>query len=98
MGEIVYTVHACIKPEIDSLGIGSVWKCDCGKLFELVYYPAVTYYHSDSIPSFISWTPLAPRWFDEATQTPVPREKRESFIYTPRQTRWQKFRNKLGEN
>lgn len=93
---IVYKVHLCDIPEINGLGIGSVWKCDCGKLFELVYYPAVTYYHSDSIPSSIGWTPLAPRWFDEATQTPVPSAKRINFTYTPRQTKWEKLRSKLG--
>ena len=85
MSEIVYKVHLCESPEYKGLGIGSVWKCDCGKLFELTYYPGIVYYHSASIPSSFGWTPLASRWFDEATQTPIPSHLR--IIEMPLQTK-----------
>ena len=91
MSEIVYKVHACNLPDTDSLGIGSVWKCDCGKLHELTFYPAVQYYHSDSIPASLGWTPLAPRWFDEATQTPVPKNQRLiEYRSQPKRKWWQR--------
>jgi hypothetical protein len=92
MSEIVYTVHRCLLPEYEGLGIGSVWKCDCEKLFELTYYPGVPYIHSAPLPSHIAWTALAPRWFDEATQTPTPKHLRIiDFPVITRKTKWQRF-------
>jgi hypothetical protein len=85
MSEFVYKVHSCVLPEYEGLGIGSVWKCDCNKLFELTYYPGIPYIHSASVPSSIAWSALAPRWFDESTQTPIPRHLR--IIEMPVQTK-----------
>jgi hypothetical protein len=85
MSEFVYKVHSCVLPKYKGLGIGSVWKCDCNKLFELTYYPGIPYIHSASVPSSIAWSTLAPRWFDESTQTPIPRHLR--IIEMPVQTK-----------
>jgi hypothetical protein len=94
MSEIVYKVHACQLPEFDGLGLGSVWKCDCGKLYELYEFPRIQGYHFPSIPAVIGWVKLAPRWFNEETQTPVPLGQR-IIIYQTKPTKWQKLINKF---
>jgi hypothetical protein len=99
MSEMVYVVHSCILPESDGLGEGSVWRCDCQKMYELVYYPSVIYYHSASIPASIGWAELAPRWWNEETQTPTPRLQRTGILLQEQtkksvampKTNWQRF-------
>lgn len=95
MGEIVYAVHTCKTPSTDDLGLGSVYRCDCGNLFELVYYPSIPGVHLPTIPSSFGWTPMAPRWFDEATQTPVPKAQRIIVFETKEKTKLQNFADRM---
>lgn len=59
-GKYIKEIHACNKPErLPTQNIGTVWQCDCGKIYELNYIGGNVY-----VPSAWSWRYITPEQWD----------------------------------
>lgn len=58
-GKYLKEVHACDRPEINPAhGQGTVWQCDCGRIYVQSWHESVY-----GIPSNWSWRPIpAENW------------------------------------
>lgn len=64
MSEIIYSVHRCSTPhETNTLGDGTIWRCDCGFMWE--FRPVNASYR------YTEWFPLPKRYWNEVEQRPL---------------------------
>lgn len=58
-GEFIKIVHQCDTPEAENQGIGSIWKCDCGKEWTSYYDRdfGIRWYWSNRPPMIYKTTP-----------------------------------------
>lgn len=67
-GKYIKEVHACNLPERKPQhGMGTVWECDCDRIYMLTYYPAIY-----NIPSSSGWRKINKAQWDANTLREIP--------------------------
>ena len=79
MSEFIYKVHTCVLPtEFEGLGQGSIWKCDCGSMYEL-RWTGYTYGSTMTGSAGWGWSQFDKRFWNEAENAPYSRAEQEEI-------------------
>ena len=89
MGKYLKEIHACNLPEFDpNHGQGTVWQCECEKVFIQTWRNGVY-----GIPSGYAWRLINPRDWDAETLTEKPHIIKLPPYDLPEPKRWWKLPN-----